>query len=71
MKPYLDSDHVDYDYDELVLACAVFEKAFTNLFGTILNMYMGQKYSNNLTRILDMHYPEVTYCLLKNANSKL
>ena len=71
LKPYLNVDGVSYTDSELVAACAVFEKAFINLFGTIIGIYMSSTYSSNLTRILDMHYPEVTYCLLKNANSKL
>ena len=71
LKEYLDQDNVSYDDEKLVEACAIFEKAFKNLFGTITNLYMGGTYKDNLTRILDMHYPEVTYVLLKNAHSKL
>ena len=71
LKTYLDQDDVEYENDKLVEACAIFEKAFKNLFGTVINLYMSNTYKTNLTRILDMHYPEVTYVLLKNAHSKL
>ena len=71
LKTYLDQDNVEYENDKLVEACAIFEKAFKNLFGTVINLYTSNTYKTNLTRILDMHYPEVTYVLLKNAHSKL
>ena len=71
LSPYLDQDNITYDNDELVAACAVMVKAVQNLFMKFLGYYMQDTYKGNLTRILDMHYPEVTYCLLKNANSKL
>jgi hypothetical protein len=71
LSTYLDQDNITYDNDELVAACAVMVKAIQNLFMKFLGYYMQDTYKGNLTRILDMHYPEVTYCLLKNAHSKL
>ena len=69
LKPFLDQDGVSYNYTELVAACAIFMKAFNNLFSNLVTLYSS--YGNNLRRVLDMHYPEVTYCLLKNANATL
>ena len=71
LKTYLNRDNLTYDYDELVAACAKLSLAVQSIFSGILSIYTGGKYTNNLTRVLDMHYPEVTYCLLKNAHSKL
>ena len=71
LKTYLDRDNISYDNDQLVSACATLSNAVQNLFNVVLSVYINPNYSANMTRILDMHYPEVTYCLLQNAHSKL
>ena len=71
LKPYLNQDNISYDDEELVSSCAVLIKAITNLFMKLLAMYMNENYKNDLSRILDMHYPEVTYCLLNQMHSKM
>ena len=70
MKPYLDKDHVSYDETQLQADCAVFIKGVSNLFLQVLLLYLSDTYSPNITRLIDMHYPETTYVLLKNAHSK-
>ena len=70
IKPYLDRDNVAYDENQLQADCAVFIKGVANLFLQVLLMYLSDTYSPNLTRLIDMHYPETTYVLLKNAHSK-
>ena len=69
MKPYLDKDHIDYNDTELVAACAVLVGAFSTIFSGFLGLYLGSA-KTNITRNLNMHYPEVTYCLLQNAHLK-
>lgn len=70
MKTYLDQDKIMYDYEILKGICAVLVKGIQNLFLTILVLYLGDTYKGDLERLLDMHYPETTYVLLKNAHQK-
>ena len=70
IKPYLDKDKVSYNEEQLLSDCAIFIKAVGNLFLTILLIYISDQYSPDLVRLIDMHFPETTYVLLKNAHSK-
>ena len=70
-KTYLNMDGISYVDADLLSACATLIKAMQNLFTKILGFYMGGTNQGNFTRTIDMHYPEVTYVLLKNAHSKL
>lgn len=70
MKPYFDDDGMTYDDATLLEACNAFQKAIQYLFFNILMMYMSESSKPSLTRIIDMHYPEVTYALLVNAHAK-
>lgn len=71
MKTYLDRDGIAYDAESLQADCAVLMKGVQNLFLTILSSFIGGGAAkSNLTRLLDMHYPETTYVLLKNAHEK-
>lgn len=62
LKPILDEDHVTYDDESLQASCATLQK-FLLSNQTILSSFMT---NSNLTRIISMHSPEVTYVLLKN-----
>ena len=66
LKPILDEDEVTYDDDSLRASCATLQKFLANN-GTILASFMA---NSNLTRIISMHSPEVTYVLLKNLEYK-
>ena len=66
LKPILDEDEVTYDDDSLRASCATLQKFLANN-GTILASFMA---NSNLTRIISMHSPEVTYVLLKNLEFK-
>ena len=33
-------------------------------------MYSNDEYKGSITRLIDMHYPETTYVLLKHAHEK-
>lgn len=66
LKPILDEDEVTYDDDSLRASCATLQKFLANN-GTILASFMS---NSNLTRIISMHSPEVTYVLLKNLEYK-
>lgn len=70
MKPYFDADGISYDDDALLEACNVFQKAIQYLFFNILLLYMNEQSKPSLTRVINMHYPEVTYALLVNAHNK-
>lgn len=70
MKPYFDDDGMAYDEATLLEACNAFQKAIQYLFFNILMMYMSESSKPSLTRVIDMHYPEVTYALLAHAHSK-
>ena len=62
LKPILDEDNVQYNDDDLHESCTVMTKFMTNNFAVVYSMFT----SNNLTRIISMHAPEVTYVLLKD-----
>ena len=71
LKEYLIQDNVPFTEEGLLSDCAVLIKGVRNLFMNILiYFFMVEAYKNNLTRLIDMHYPETTYVLLKNAHSK-
>ena len=71
LKTYLNRDNISYDNDQLVASCKTLEDAFRSIFSGLTAVMMSDTYKSNFTRTLDMHYPEVTYCLLNNAHSKL
>ena len=62
LKPILDEDNVTYNDESLQTSCATLQKFLVNN-PTILTSFMS---NSNLTRIISMHSPEVTYVLLKN-----
>ncbi len=71
VKTYLDRDEVVYDPESLQADCATLIVGVQNLFPMLLGSFiMGGATKGNLTRLLDMHYPETTYVLLKNAHEK-
>ena len=71
LKPYLIQDNVPFTDEGLLADCAVVVKGVGNLFGAILLYFVFvEAYKNDLSRLIDMHYPETTYVLLKNAHSK-
>lgn len=67
LKPYFDQDGLTYDEDTLVDDCGAVCSALTNLLSPLLMIYIDSNKSPALTRILNLHYPEVTYALLKYA----
>ena len=69
-KQYLERDGITYNEEELLSACAILIKGVQNLFLAILLMYVGDQTKGSITRLIDMHYPETTYVLLKNAHQK-
>lgn len=69
-KPYLERDGITYNEEELLSACAILIKGVQNLFLAIILMYVGDQTKGSITRLIDMHYPETTYVLLKNAHQK-
>ena len=71
MKTYLDRDGIVYDAESLQADCAILIKGVQNLFLTLLSSFVGDGAAkNDLTRLLDMHYPETTYVLLKYTHEK-
>lgn len=71
IKPYLDRDNVTYVDEKLHSDCAILIKAVGNLFITVLFLYyLSSDFANDLTRLINMHYPETTYVLLNNAHNK-
>lgn len=68
MKPYLNKDNIEYDEEELVTNCAVLVKAIGSLGLSLLMMYAQEQYKPLITRLIDFHYPEVTYVLLQDAH---
>ena len=71
LKPYLDKDNVPYSEEGLASDCAVLMRGIIFLFGTILSYFLQDgAEKSDLTRLLDMHYPETTYVLLQNAHAK-
>lgn len=71
LKPYLIEDNVPFTEEGLLADCAIVVKGVGNLFGTILLYFvLVEAYKNDLSRLIDMHYPETTYVLLQNAHAK-
>lgn len=64
LQTYLNNDNIDYDNADLLSSCAVTCKAFNSIGKPLLSLFS----SSNLTRLLDMHYPEVAYSLLLNSH---
>ena len=64
LQTYLNNDNISYDNADLLSSCAVTCKAFTSIGQPLLSLFS----SSNLTRMLDMHYPEVAYSLLLNSH---
>lgn len=67
LKPYFDQDGLTYNEDTLANDCDAVCNALTNLLSPLLMIYIDPAMSPALTRILNLHYPEVTYALLKYA----
>ena len=71
LKTYLDRDGVVYDAEKIQSDCAILIKGIQNLFLSVLLAYLAEgPTKNDLTRIINMHYPETTYVLLINAHNK-
>lgn len=66
MLSYLNTDSLAYEYETLLSSCAVFCKAANSLGSPLMNTLMN--YGGNVTRLLDMHYPEVCYSLLTHSH---
>ena len=71
IKTYLNNDHITYDNDQLVASCKTLQGALSTIFSGLAAVMMNDNYKSNFTRTVNMHYPEVTYCLLNNAHAKL
>ena len=63
--PYLVIDSIPFDYDILQGHCAVFGKLIRELGLNFIAVYASTP--SNINRMVDMHYPEVTYALLLNS----
>lgn len=70
LSPYLVQDNITFDSEALQSDCAVVAKGAMNLFMQVLLMYASNDYKGSLVRLIDMHYPEVTYVLLNNMHNK-
>ena len=68
IKKYLEMDNSTYDDEELMKACQDVPKAVEHLFIKVLLIYGSETYRQDLMRLIDMHFPEVTYALLLNAH---
>ena len=68
IKTYLDNDRIVYRDNVLLDSCDTLQKAIINLFMKVFLIYADETYKPSLTRLIDMHYPEVTYALLLNAH---
>ena len=72
-EPYLIQDEISYDRDNLLEDCAVIVKAVGYLVLRPLIMTYPFLLTNmddtktNLTRLIDMHYPESIYVLMNNS----
>ena len=71
IKKYLGMDNITYDDEELMKACQDVPKAAEHLFIKVLLIYGSETYRQDLMRLIDMHFPEVTYALLLNAHAKI
>lgn len=70
-KPYFQKDNISITDNDLITNCAALAKAIKNLFLPVLTLFLSESYRPLFTRIIDFHYPEVTYLLLKNYHNKL
>lgn len=67
-EPYLIQDGISYDRDNLLEDCATIIKAIGSLFIKPLFLFgMYEQFGDDLTRLIDMHYPESVYVLMANS----
>ena len=67
-EPYLIQDGISYDRDNLLEDCATIVKAIGSLFIKPLMLFaMYEQFGDDLTRLIDMHYPESVYVLMANS----
>ena len=70
LKPFLDNANVQYDEAALTTQLGKLLGAAFGTLSPILGIAMGEQKSD-LSRLLDMHYPEVTYSLLCLYNKSI
>lgn len=70
LKPFLDDAHVEYDETALTAQLSKFLDAALGVFSPVVMILMGEQKSD-FSRMLDMHYPEVTYSLLCLYNKSI
>lgn len=66
LKPYFDKDHISYDEDVLQGDCADVIKAAFNILLTPIMLFINEKYSGNLIRVISMHFSDTYYALFLN-----
>lgn len=67
LKTYLDQDQIPYDVTGIDSDCQAVRDAVMNLFLYPITFFVNPDYRPSLIRIIDMHFPEVTYALLLNS----
>lgn len=65
LKPFLDKDNIQYEEETLKADLEKVRDHALTTFNPVLMIFLGEQ-SSDLTRIIDMHFPEVTYLLLVN-----
>lgn len=69
LKPFLDKDHYQYVETEMVNNLNIMLKFVLGPFMPVALMAVSNDYKGNLTRMIDSHYPESVYCLLRNYHA--
>lgn len=66
IKPFLDDNHVTYDDAQLKVSC----DCLRNVLNIARTSGIVGVNNNNIQRVVNMHYPEVNYVLLKSYAGK-
>lgn len=67
IKPYLDKDNVTYDEDILKEDLVKLRDFIITVFSSVVVIAMGDA-KTNLSRLIDMHFPETVYVALLNSH---
>ena len=69
LKPFLDKDGYQYVEADMIANLGVMIKFVMGPFMNVALIAISPDYKGDMTRLIDAHYPESVYCLLRNYHS--
>ena len=68
LAPFFEKDNIEYEEEVLKADLEIVRNFAFTAFNPVILIFMGEQ-SQDLERIIDMHFPEVTYVLLVNQRT--